>query len=104
MDGEAPVSALRETPGQWSRIIWLDAEIRAGNYPSLGALRTAFDVSRRTANNSVAFLRDSLGAPLTYSRARRGYYYADPTYVLPAVFLQEGELMALLLAQQVSRQ
>jgi predicted DNA-binding transcriptional regulator YafY len=53
--------------------------------------------------NAVATLRDSLGAPLQFNRARRGYEYTDPTFALPAVLLVEGELLAMLLAEQVSR-
>jgi predicted DNA-binding transcriptional regulator YafY len=96
--------AQRDTQGQWSRAIWLDARTRAGSHPNIAALQEKFEVSRRTAFNTVAFLRDSLGAPLAYNRARRGYHYTDPTYTLPALFLQEGELLALLLAQQVTHQ
>jgi predicted DNA-binding transcriptional regulator YafY len=90
--------------GQWARVIWLDQEIRAERFPSVAGLRETFCVARRTAFNTVNFLRDSLGAPLAYSSSRRGYYYTDPTYGLPAVFLREGEVLAILLAEQVTRQ
>jgi predicted DNA-binding transcriptional regulator YafY len=104
MDPQQRRDAPRDTQGQWSRALWLDTQTRAGSHPDIAALRAEFAVSRRTAYNTVAFLRDSLGAPLAYNRARRGYYYTDPTYTLPAMFLQEGELLALLLAQQVTHQ
>jgi predicted DNA-binding transcriptional regulator YafY len=91
-----------DTQGQWARVIWLDAQIRSRRYPNVQALLDEFGVRRRTAFNTIAYLRDSLGAPLR--QARRGYYYEDPTYHLPAIFLQEGELLALLLAQQVTHQ
>jgi hypothetical protein len=44
---------------------------------------------------TVEYLRFTLDAPVRYSRSRRGYYYEDPTYALPAVFLRDGELLAL---------
>src|SRR5579864_7407847 len=97
-------SAAGETRGQWSRIVWLDRQIRAGFYPDWEALAQEFDISRRTAFNTITWLRDSLGAPLRHNRTRKGYEYGDPTYGLPTVFLQEGELLALLLAEQVTRQ
>src|SRR5712691_10441421 len=96
--------ACRDPQSQWSRTIWLDTQTREGSYPNIQALREEFGDRRRTAFNTIAFLRESLGAPLAYSRARSGYYYTDPTYALPAIFLQEGELLALLLAQQVTHQ
>src|SRR5229473_821405 len=104
MDPQERGRACRDTQGQWSRAIWLDSQTREGSYPNIQALQEKFCVRRRTAFNTVDFLRHSLGAPLAYSRARRGYYYTDPTYTLPALFLQEGELLALLLAQQVTHQ
>src|SRR5216684_1539149 len=104
MDPQKQMRACRDTQGQWSRAIWLDSQTREGSYPNIQALQEKFCVRRRTAFNTVAFLRHSLGAPLAYSRSRRGYYYTDPTYILPALFLQEGELLALLLAQQLARQ
>lgn len=85
-------------------MIWLDRQIRAGRYPSIADLEEEFGIARRTAFNAVGFLRDSLGAPLAYHPARRGYHYTDPTYGLPTVFLRQGELLAMLLAEQVSRQ
>ncbi|MBI3911846.1 MAG: WYL domain-containing protein [Armatimonadetes bacterium] len=89
---------------QWARILWLDREIRAGRYPNAARMRQEFGGSRRTVFNAVAHLRDSLGAPVRYSRARGGWYYEDATYALPAVFLAQGELLSLVLAQEVSRQ
>jgi predicted DNA-binding transcriptional regulator YafY len=104
MDPQKQRRAGRDPQSQWSRVIWLDTQTREGSCPNIQALREKFEVSRRTAFNTVDFLRHSLGAPLAYSRSRRGYYYTDPTYTLPAIFLQEGELLALLLAQQVAHQ
>lgn len=104
MESSRSSKAVRETSHELARAIWLDGEIRRGAYPSWRALEEEFGVSRRTALGTVAFLRDSLGAPLAYSRTHGGYFYTDPTYALPAVFLREGELLALLLAQQVSRE
>jgi predicted DNA-binding transcriptional regulator YafY len=90
--------------GTWARVLWLDRELREGRYPSLRDLQEEFDISRRAAFNTVDYLRYSLGAPLEYCRKRKGYRYEDPTYALPSVFLQEGELLALLLAEEVTRQ
>ena len=71
MDPTRQKAARRDTQGQWSRAIWLDTETRAGSYPSIPALQDKFEVSRRTAFNTVAFLRDSwaLPSPTTSSAA-----------------------------------
>jgi len=93
----------RDTPGEWKRVLWLDQRIREGRFPSVADLAEEFECSSRTAFNTVAFLRDSLAAPLVYRRAKGGYAYRDRTYALPSVFLAEGELLALVLAEQVAR-
>lgn len=93
-----------DTAADWSRLIWLDREIREGRHPNAATLMEEFGCARRTAFHTITFLRDSLGAPLEFRRKQGGYAYADPTYALPSVFLREGELLGLLLAEQVSRQ
>jgi predicted DNA-binding transcriptional regulator YafY len=92
-----------DTAGQWARVIWLDQQIRSGCSPSIADLQEEFGIGRRTAFNTIAYLRDSLGAPLK-CRPGKGYCYSDPAYGLPAVFLGEGEILAILLAQQLTRQ
>jgi len=49
-------------------------------------------------------MRDRLGAPIEYDRKRRGYFYTEPIWSLPAVTIREGELVALLLARQALEQ
>lgn len=46
------------------RIQWVDAQIRAGRYPNARALAAAFEISHRQALRDLAYMRDSLGAPL----------------------------------------
>ncbi len=104
MSGRDGPERLDGPLSQWPRLIWLDAQIRAGSYPNVARLQEEFGVRRRTAFSMIGLLRDSLNAPLVYDHARKGYTYSDPTYALPAVFLSEGELLALFLAEQVARQ
>ena len=81
--------------GMWTRIVWLDRQIREGSAPNVRALCDEFGVARRTVFDTLAYLRDSLGAPLEYDRKRKGYVYSEPAYALPALFLREGELLAM---------
>lgn len=99
--GAAPAG---DTQGQWARVIWLDQEIRERRYPSVADVQEKFEIARRTAFLTVDFLRYSLGAPVEYDYSKKGYYYSDATYALPSVFLREGELLAMLLAEEVTRQ
>jgi predicted DNA-binding transcriptional regulator YafY len=52
----------------------------------------------------VEYLRDSLGAPLQYSAERKGYFYSEGTYALPALLISESEKQTLsYLATEYSR-
>ncbi len=80
------------------RLQWIDAEIRAGRYPNARALADQFEISRRQALRDLEYLRDSLGAPLVYSAAHRGFHYADQAYILPGPYVtpaQQGLLTHL---------
>ncbi|NLB60099.1 MAG: WYL domain-containing protein, partial [Lentisphaerae bacterium] len=63
-----------------------------------------YEVSPKTIQRDIDFLRDMLNAPLAYCRQRKGFYYRDPTFMLPAMILSEGELLALLMASRALEQ
>lgn len=86
---------------KFSRIYEIDKRIRANSYPSVGKLSQEFEVSKRTIERDLSFMRDFFGAPLRYDPKRRGYYYAGGDFKLPPVSLTEGEAVAIFLAQKV---
>ena len=46
---------------------------------------------------------DRLGAPIEFDRERGGWCYTDPTWVLPSIMVNEGELLAFLLSIEVAQ-
>ncbi len=86
------------------RVFWIDHEIRAGRFPNATTIAEHFEVSTKTAQRSLEFMRSRLRLPLEYSAERRGWYYNEPVYGLTAVELTEGELVAILLAEKLARQ
>lgn len=84
------------------RIMYIDAKIRQGCYPSISTFRNKFEVSERTIHDDLAFLRDRLNAPLHYDRLNRGYIYNDEKWALPAMMASEGELLAFFLSLELS--
>ena len=86
------------------RIAALDRAVRAGEYPNAKTIARLLEVSHRTVQRDVEFLRDRLGAPLEYDPVRNGYVYRDPAFRLPFLTLTEGELVALFLAERVLQQ
>jgi len=76
---------------QLHRIQWLDRAVREGVYPNCADLAKAFEISRRQAARDVEYLRYSLGAPVTFSPEKRGYYYTDRSFRLPAIHVSQEE-------------
>jgi predicted DNA-binding transcriptional regulator YafY len=86
------------------RIIHIDREIRAGNYPSAASLAAMFEVSERTIYSDRDFMINRLDAPIAFDEEVGGWHYTDKTWVLPAIMISEGELLAFFLGQAVSQQ
>ena len=89
---------------QFRRLLELDAQIRSGRYPNCLTFAQEWEVSQKTVQRDIEFLRDSMNAPLAYDRAKKGYYYEDENWFLPSLALTEGELVALLLAAREAKQ
>lgn len=83
------------------RIYAIDRMIRDGAYPNVTSLAERFELSPRTIERDIESMRDFLGAPLEYSRKRKGYYYTSLDFNLPSLSLTEGELVAVFLWQKV---
>lgn len=82
------------------RIHFIDNEIRGKLFPGVKSLARKLGVSERTIHRDLQFLRDSLGAPLSFDRENNGYYYRESTWSLPAILFTEKELLALLIARE----
>lgn len=92
---------------EWSkfyRIYQIDKHIRSNAYPSIASLSEKLEVSRRTIERDIFYMRIYLGAPIEYDRAKRGYCYSSKDFGLPSISLSEGEAVAVFLAQKVLSQ
>ena len=87
----------------FERYIWFDAETRKGAYPNASKLAARFELSVKTAQRDITFMRDRLGCPLTYDDNKKGFYYEDGKFALPLTHLSEKEVLALLFARTLLR-
>jgi predicted DNA-binding transcriptional regulator YafY len=78
------------------RLIWIDAQLRAGRFPNATQIAKAFEISRRQAARDLEYMRHSLGAPIQFCSERNGYGYSHRNFALPAVFVSDAERAALL--------
>lgn len=82
---------------QFERIRKLDELLRQAGRHAKRYLATELEVSEKTVQRDLEFLRDRLEAPLEYDREENGYYYTSRDWRLPLFNMAENELLAYLL-------
>jgi predicted DNA-binding transcriptional regulator YafY len=86
----------------YERFLWFHKQIKAEKYPNARILAQKFELSSKTAQRDIEFIRDRLNAPLVYIPSKRGYAYEDKTYDLPGIWINEEELAALFIASRLA--
>ena len=92
---------MKRSKTQAERLLDLDQRLRNEEYPNCTSFAEHWEIATKTAQRDLDFLRDRMGAPIEYDALRRGYYYTEPTFMLPAVQMNEGELAALLMGSKM---
>ncbi len=88
---------------QYRRLLFIDREIRRGRYPNCRSLAEAWEVSSKTIQRDIDYLRYELNAPVGYDATRFGFCYTEPNYRLPAISISESDLFAVCVAEQALR-
>jgi len=83
---------------------YIHEQLQLDKLPNCSTLAAHFEVSAKTIQRDIEFMRDRWALPIEYDEPRHGYYYAQPVENLPLVTMTEGELVALLVAQKAIEQ
>lgn len=86
------------------RMYTIDQLIRERRYPNTQSLAERLEVDRRTIQRDIAYMRDMMGAPVAYSNEHSGFHYTTPAFMMPAMTMTGGEILAMFLAEKVVRQ
>lgn len=89
---------------QYRRLLFIDRKLREGHYPNCSTLAKEWEVSVKTIQRDLEYLKYELDAPVEYDSARRGYYYSEAQFSLPAINISESDLFAVCLAENALRQ
>jgi predicted DNA-binding transcriptional regulator YafY len=89
---------------QHRRLLFIDRKIREGSFPNCASLAAEWEVSGKTIQRDLDYLRDELGAPIRYDGLKRGYAYAEPSFSLPALSISESDLFCVCVAETVLSQ
>jgi predicted DNA-binding transcriptional regulator YafY len=79
-------------------------EIAAGSYPNASTLAREMEVSTKSVQRDIEFMRDRMNLPIAYDGSRFGYHYTEPVSAFPTFQITEGELVALLIAEKALEQ
>lgn len=97
-------AAARSSRPPLERMMRIHEALRAGGYPNCFRLGREMEVSYKTIQRDIDFMRDRMDLPIEYDAVRHGFHYARPVASLPTVTVSEGELVALLVAQKALEQ
>jgi len=86
------------------RMLRIHQVLQSGSYPNAVSLARELEVSSKSIQRDLEFMRDRLELPLAYDRAHYGYFYSEPVSSFPTLQVTEGELFALLVAEKALQQ
>lgn len=78
--------------------------IASEKFPNCRSAGAELEVSSKTVQRDIDFLRDQWGWPIEYDEKEFGYYYTEPVGEFPLFQISEGELAALFIAQKALAQ
>ncbi|MBM3845153.1 MAG: WYL domain-containing protein [Verrucomicrobia bacterium] len=86
------------------RMLQIHQRIQAGKRPTASVLARELEVSAKSIQRDIDFMRDRLNLPLSYDEANHGWIYTEDVAAFPSVQITEGELVALLVAEKALQQ
>ncbi len=87
-----------------ARMLQLHARLQARAFPNCRKLADELEVSPKTIQRDIEFMRHQLGLPIEYDQLHFGFYYTEPVTSFPSIQVSEGELVALFVAQKALQQ
>ena len=82
----------------------LHQQLSAGHFPNCRKLAAELEVSPKTIQRDIDFMRDRLGLPIAYDQLKFGFVYSEPVTHFPSVEVSQGEVVALFVAQKALEQ
>jgi predicted DNA-binding transcriptional regulator YafY len=97
-----PVEQFSRPP--LARMMQLHAQLQARKFPNCRKLAHELEVSAKTIQRDIEFMRYQLGLPIEYDQLHFGFVYTEPVTSFPNIQVSEGEIVALFIAQKALQQ
>ncbi len=82
----------------------IHTRLKAADFPNCRKIADELEVSSKTIQRDIDFMRDRLGLPIEYDPLRFGFYYTEEVDSFPSIEVSEGEVAALFVAQKALAQ
>lgn len=82
----------------------IHARLKAGRFPNCRKIAEELEVSPKTIQRDIDFMRYRLALPIEYDPLRFGFYYTEAVTSFPTIDISEGEIAALFVAQKALTQ
>lgn len=86
------------------RMMQIHARLKDRHFPNARKVAEQLEVSPKTIQRDIDFMRYRLGLPIEYDSLRFGFYYSEPVTAFPNIEVSEGEITALFVAQKALAQ
>ncbi len=86
------------------RMEYIYQKIRTERRPNCSTLARALEVSPKTVQRDIDFMRFQLELPIEYDRLRHGFYFGSAVGAFPSLKITEAELVALFVARKAVEQ
>ena len=86
------------------RMLRIHQALQAEKFPNATKLAAELEVSTKSIQRDLDFMRDRLELPIEYNPQRFGYHYTAEVTSFPTMHITEGELVALVIAEKALEQ
>jgi predicted DNA-binding transcriptional regulator YafY len=86
---------------QYRRLLCIDRKLRERAFPNCVSLAAEWEVSDKTIQRDIDYLRDEHKAPIAYDALKHGYFYTEANYSLPAISISESDLFSIYIGQTI---
>jgi len=87
-----------------ARMMVIHEQLQHGKRVNCSTIAELLEVSSKTAQRDIEFMRDQWGFPIEYDRSAHGYRYTQEVTEFPVLRVTEGEMVGLLVAQKALEQ
>jgi proteasome accessory factor B len=87
-----------------ARMLQIHQSLQTGTFPNTSTLSRDLEVSTKSIQRDLDFMRDRLDLPVEFDSRRGGYFYTQEVKAFPSLQITEGELVALVIAEKALQQ